>query len=412
MNSVLTHNLTVIKRQPDQSNEVPLPLQASYTHKQSIIDALYLHIPFCFHKCHYCDFYSLVEREGQDRQAVFTQRLCDELHTRSTQCTLTPRTLFVGGGTPTLLRPDLWTKILQTLQQLDITPRLAEFTVEANPETVTDELASVLAQGGVRRVSIGAQSFQPALLKALERWHDPANVAIAAKRMRAAGVKEINLDLIFAIPGQTMATLQADLDAAMALEPDHLSYYGLTYEPQTALTQRLKMGQVIPAAEELEKEMYEYLLKRLDEEGFEHYEVSNWGRRSDAGPRVCQHNMAYWQNLNWLGVGPGAGSHVDGHRWKNLPHLAKYLSNTPEPPRVDIEPPDSERQLGEALMLGLRLRQGVTRAWYESAVPLKDPRRNVIFDMLNLNMMEQTDTHLRLTQRGLLVADYIVSRLL
>lgn len=402
----------MLSKQPEQSNDVPLPLQASYTHKPSFIDALYLHIPFCFHKCHYCDFYSLVERENHDRQDVFTQRLCDELITRAAEVALKPRTLFVGGGTPTLLRPNLWAKILETLASLDITPRLEEFTVEANPETVTDELAHVLAKGGVRRTSIGAQSFQPQLLKALERWHDPANVGLAAKRLRAAGVQEINLDLIFAIPGQTMATLKADLDEAMALGPDHLSYYGLTYEPQTALTQRLKMGQVTPAPEELEKEMYEYLLKRLDEEGFEHYEVSNWARRSEKGPRVCQHNMAYWQNKNWLGVGPGAGSHVDGYRWKNLPHLAKYLSNTPQPPMIDIEPPDVERQLGEALMLGLRLRQGVGLDWYNNAVKANDGRRIVIGEMIGLGMMEQTATHLRLTQRGLLVADYIVGKLL
>jgi len=412
MNDALSHKLTLLPLQPKQSSDNPAPLQAPEFPEFQNIDALYLHVPFCFHKCHYCDFYSLVEPENRDRQEAFTHRLIRELNHRSKQLHIKPETLFVGGGTPTLLREPYWQQILETLDALAITPGLREFTVEANPETVTPELARTLVAGGVGRVSMGAQSFQPELLKALERWHDPASVPRAVDILRSAGVKQINIDLIFAIPGQTMAMLEADINAALALQPDHLSCYGLTYEPQTALTQRLKMGQVTPADESLEKQMYEYLLDRLDAEGFEHYEVSNWARRSPDGPRVCHHNMAYWFNRNWLGCGPGAGSHVAGYRWKNLPNLGKYLANEPEPPVQDVEGPDEDRQLGEALMLGLRLRQGVTLDWYQSAVAPKDSRRQVIEDMLHYGMMEQTTTHLRLTRQGLLVADYIIGKLL
>lgn len=334
-----------------------------------------------------------------------------ELRHRAAQVELRPRTIFVGGGTPTLMRAELWERLLGEMRRSGVLDRVEEFTVEANPETVTPELMNVLVAGGVNRVSIGAQSFQPPLLKMLERWHEPANVGRAVETVRAAGIENVNLDLIFAVPGQTMETLRADLDAALALRPDHLSYYGLTYEPNTAMTQRLKMHQFEPADEDTERAMYEAVLDRLDTAGFEQYEVSNWAKRG-AVDRRCQHNLAYWTNRNWLGIGPAAASHIDGRRWKNRPHLGRYLDSEGGPPIVDFEHLPEERRVGEELMLRLRLREGVPRPWLEQHLPRGDQRWRTINELTRIGMMEDRGDRLVLTRRGLFVADAVIGKLL
>ncbi|MCE9590897.1 MAG: radical SAM family heme chaperone HemW [Planctomycetes bacterium] len=373
------------------------------------IHALYLHIPFCFHKCHYCDFYSIVDDSASgDRQEVFTDRLIAELRHRAGQVELQPVTIFVGGGTPTLLRTALWSRLLETLWGVVDRRTVVEFTVEANPETVTPELMDVLVQGGVNRVSLGAQSFQPALLKTLERWHEPASVGRAVGVVRGAGIANINLDLIFAIPGETTALLNTDLDALLAMSPDHVSCYGLTYEPNTAMTQRLKMRQFEPIAEEVERDMYAVVMDRLAAAGFEQYEVSNFARKN----RRCQHNLAYWTNRNWIGVGPGAASHIDGHRWKNQPHLGRYLAMAPEPPIVDEEHLPEARRTGEELMLRLRLRDGVERAWLTARLPESDPRAARLRELTEMGMLEWSGDRLRLTRAGIFVADSVIAELL
>ena len=370
------------------------------------IDALYLHVPFCFHKCHYCDFYSIVE--PGDRHGSFVQALTLELEAAARQYRLTPRTIFVGGGTPTLLSGDLWQRLLVAMQRTGVLARVEEFTVEANPETVTADLMRVLVAGGVNRVSMGAQSFQPALLKALERWHDPASVPRAVETVRTAGIDNVNLDLIFAIPGQTPEQLDADLDAALALEPTHLSYYGLTYEPNTALTQKLRLGRIRPIEEDAEAQMYDQILKRLAAAGFEHYEVSNWARPD----RRCGHNLAYWLNKNWLGVGPSASSHLEGRRWKNQPHLGRYIAQSPQPPVVDEECLPQPQRLGEQLMLRLRLRDGVSEAWLSQHMPPDDPRWTTFAELRQQGFLEHVDDAIRLTRRGLFVADAVIAKLL
>ena len=381
------------------------------------VDGLYVHIPFCFHKCHYCDFYSIADPSGlkpddrlatANRHADFVARLIGELKHRSVQMRLRPRTIFAGGGTPTLLSPDLWRLFLAALHRIMDFRAVQEFTVEANPETVTPTLLEVLAAGGVNRLSIGAQSFDPQLLKTLERWHDPANVGSAIKMARAAGIQNVNVDMIFAIPGQTLKKLDADLDAVLALGPDHLSCYGLTYEPHTALTSRLGMGKIVPLDEEFERQMYDRVMTRLDTAGFEQYEISNWARPN----RRCQHNLAYWHNQNWLAVGPSAASHIDGYRWKNKAHLGQYLSHWPEPPTTDHEhlsPPD---RVGEQLMLKLRLREGVKRKWLLDHLSDDDRRHGSIADMVQIGLLEWVDVRLRLTRRGLFVADSVIGKLL
>jgi oxygen-independent coproporphyrinogen-3 oxidase len=304
-----------------------------------------------------------------------------------------------------------------------------EFTIEANPETVDEELIDVLAGGGVNRLSIGAQSFDDRHLKMLQRLHEPAAVARSVELARAGGIGDINLDLIFGIPGQTLEEWEADLAAALALEPTHLSCYGLTYEPGTPLTARRDAGSIQPADEDLEAAMYEAAIDRLAAAGFEHYEISNWAR---PGHR-CRHNLVYWTNGQWWPLGPGASGHAGGHesgqegahsggrggaggwRWRNVPDLAAYLASGPLPPICDVECLDADGRAGEQLMLGLRLVEGIELTRLDSLLAdgMRGPQRAAaIGSHIASGLLQRRDDHLRLTQRGLLLADTVLCDLI
>jgi oxygen-independent coproporphyrinogen III oxidase len=394
------------------------PLQALQTPPRS----LYIHIPFCFHKCHYCDFYSFVD--SRDRQEAFTNTLIRELDTlaehtsRAADRSRPPLdTLFVGGGTPTLLRTPLWQRLLDALhQRFTITPD-AEWTVECNPETATPELMETLAAGGVNRLSIGAQTFNPRHLKTLERWHDPASVPKALQIAREANINRLSLDLIFAIPGQTMDEWLADLRAAIDLGSGHISAYALTYEPNTAMTKRLERGDFDPADEDLEADMYEATVEALAASGFARYEVSNFAR-NDADGCPCAHNLAYWRNHQWLAAGPSASGHLAGWRWKNIPNLTRWMHgvhSTGASPAIDLEPPDPRRALAERIMTGLRLTEGLEVAELQAtatpldAWPALERRAQLWTDR---GLLTRTPTHWRLTNQGWLQADGIASDLM
>jgi oxygen-independent coproporphyrinogen-3 oxidase len=399
------------------------------------VAGLYLHVPFCFHKCHYCDFYSIVD--DHDRQAAFADRMVQELHASAPLLRGPIQTIFVGGGTPTLLRAELWRKILAALHAAVDLSGLEEFTIEANPETVTPGLLEVLVAGGVNRMSIGAQSFNPVHLKTLERWHDPANVGKALAMARAAGIGNVNLDLIFAVPGQTLAEWRDDMGQALALGPDHLSCYSLMFESNTPLTQKLKMGLVEKCDEDLEAEMFRATIDTITAAGFEHYEVSNFAkletRNSELGSEApptaslpslassaslalknpsfrCRHNLLYWLNENWHAIGPSASGHLDGVRWKNTPHLGKYLATTGGAPIQDVEKLNADASIGEQLMLRLRLLEGAPTAWLDSKL---NERRRAAFDkMVADGLLEPAGERVRLTPRGLMIADSVFTELL
>lgn len=321
--------------------------------------SVYIHVPFCQHKCHYCDFYSIVDT--RDRQASFTRRLCRELAAIAPRAARPLRTIFVGGGTPSLLGLELWREVLACLHDnFDLTlvrTGKGEFTVECNPESASAELLRVLHAGGVNRVSIGAQSFDPRHLQTLERWHDPANVPRAVTLARDAGIGRVSIDLIHAVPGQSIDDLDHDLDRALALGLSHLSNYSLTYEPRTAMTARLQRGEFERADEDLEADMFVRVLARMRGAGLERYEVSNFAVPGEE----CRHNLAYWRQENWLAAGPSASGHLAGWRWKNTPRLDDYLAFDDDgyAPAVDIEPPDPRRALRERLWTGLRMSGGV-----------------------------------------------------
>ncbi len=325
--------------------------------------SLYIHVPFCFHKCHYCDFYSFVD--SRDQQDAYADALCDELrvlaqHAERERAGL--ETVFVGGGTPTLLRADLWRKVLETLAaEFDLGDPSLEFTVECNPETASAELFDVLVSGGVNRISIGAQSFDERHLKTLERWHDPASVEQALRLAEGAGIARRSIDLIFAIPGQTPDDWEADLRRAIAFGQliDHISCYALTYEPGTAMTARRDRGEFAPGDEDAEADMYLATVAALNAAGFQRYEVSNFARPG----AECRHNLAYWRQDQWLAAGPSASAHIAGARWKNVPRLGDWMAGVRKsggyPPLVDYEGPEPGRALAERIMTGLRVREGL-----------------------------------------------------
>jgi len=327
--------------------------------QRSKVASLYVHIPFCFHKCHYCDFYSIVDR--QDRQQAFVSRMIDELRAQS-RATGRPsiNTIFIGGGTPTLLAPDLLRKLLAAISTAFDLNSSTEWTIESNPETLTDEICEVLADSGVNRISMGAQTFNKTHLKALERHHDPESVGRSIHRAKAFGFDRLSLDLIYAIPGQTLEQWADDLSRAFALPIDHLSAYALTYEPNTAMTARLKKGEFDAAPDELEVEMYNHTLNQIRAHGLERYEVSNHAKPGSE----CQHNLAYWQGKNWLAVGPSASGHLDGIRWKNTPRLEEYLSSSEDgfAPICEHETPDQQRMLMDWMMMGIRVSRGLSQS--------------------------------------------------
>ncbi len=369
----------------------------------------YIHVPFCAHKCHYCDFYSFVDTES--RQGAFVERLEAEMRAVADRFIREPlETVFFGGGTPTLLEPPLLERMLKSMRSMLPMAPDAEVTVEANPETVTDEVAGILASAGVRRVSMGCQSFEPRLLHALERKHRPERVPEAIAMLRAAGVPQVNLDLIFGIPGSSSDDWMRDLDAALALAPDHVSAYGLVYEPNTPLHARMRRGDVTPVEEDLEARMYEHALDTLAAAGFERYEISNWSRAGMA----CRHNLIYWTGGDWWAFGPSGSAHGAGVRWKNVPRLGDWLATGPFAPVQDVERVDADGRVGERFMLELRLAQGIAEDEVSRMlqVGMRGPSRaRAIERHESGGLLERCGGRLRLSRRGLLLANTVVADL-
>lgn len=380
--------------------------------------SLYIHTPFCVHKCHYCDFYSLVDT--RDRQGAFTERLVRELAALAPLAGGVPLgTIFVGGGTPTLLAAEHWRTLLEALRRhYDLSQILAgrgEFTVECNPETASPELFDLLRSGGVDRLSLGAQSFDPRHLRTLERRHEPGSVARALAWAAGAGIARRSIDLIYAIPGQSIDDLHADLDRALSLPIDHLSAYTLTYEPNTAMTARLSRGEFEPASEETEAAMFELVGLRAQAAGLERYEISNFARPGSAS----RHNLAYWRQEDWIAAGPSASGHVGGHRYKVTPRLDDYLAGDDEgfAPIIEHEPPDERRLLTEVIMTGLRLAEGLDerglRHRAESIGGATWPRLEAAAQRAErAGHMQRVEGRWSLTPVGLLLGDAIAADLM
>jgi oxygen-independent coproporphyrinogen-3 oxidase len=300
---------------------------------------LYVHLPFCAHRCGYCDFVTAVGK--QDEHAPYVEALLLELALERDLLADDVQTVFVGGGTPTFTEPTALARLLAAL------PTAAEVTVEANPETVTPELAALLRRHGVNRISLGAQSFQPHLLEVLERRASPADVRAAVPTLRAAGFDNLSLDLIYGIPGQTREDLTRDLDAALALEPEHLSCYELEAKPGTRFTHA--HGDELERQAEALEGYFEAVVETLTGAGYRWYETANFCRGASGRDLRAQHNLGYWRGRDYLGIGVGAVSTVGGLRWKNAPSVRRYTAALAraERPARELEPLAAEVQASE-----------------------------------------------------------------
>ncbi|MCH8805556.1 MAG: radical SAM family heme chaperone HemW [Planctomycetes bacterium] len=371
------------------------------------IRSLYVHVPFCHTLCGYCDFYSQVI----DRRSVapLVDALLLELQQLAAEHEIAIETLFVGGGTPTTLPPEELSRLLRALESLPRGEDTLEFTVEANPATVNSEIAGVLARHAVNRVSIGAQSFDPSELRVLERIHAPKQVVDTVAACRAAGIERINVDLIFGVPGQSLAAWESNLERVLELRTEHLSCYGLTYERGTPLFRQLQQGLVRRVDAEVEAEMYETTIDRLGAAGFGHYEISNFARPG----RECRHNLRYWHNQTYAGIGPAAAGFVRGLRYKNVPDTAEYVRaiQAGRSPRIEHERLTLDRTARETAMLELRLIEGIDRRCFAERFG-HDPMdlfRDAVAKHVELELLAVDEHALRLTRAGLLLADSVIA---
>jgi oxygen-independent coproporphyrinogen-3 oxidase len=323
-----------------------------------------------------------------------------------------PETVFFGGGTPSLLPLGEMRRLLLGLRERFDLSGVTEWTVEANPATVSLEYCQMLRVAGVNRLSFGAQSFNLTELKLLERHHDPDDVPRSVAIAKQAGFERMNVDLIYAIPGQDLASWAASLEAAIALETPHVSAYGLTYEPNTAITVRKRLGHFTPAEDSLELEMMRHARRRLADAGLDAYEISNFARPGEA----CRHNVLYWTGGNYIGLGPSAASHVEGWRWKNRPHLGEWERAVEggQLPAAELEKLSDEQRQGEWVMLRLRLSDGV--AFDDYASRWGRDAREVYADELSrlakLGLLDVSARRFGLSDGGLAVADAIASEFL
>jgi oxygen-independent coproporphyrinogen-3 oxidase len=326
---------------------------------------LYVHLPFCAHRCGYCDFVTLVGRAGEHGRYV--DALLAELERERGRLAPRLETIFLGGGTPTFTSASELARLLAALPAAD------EVTVEANPETVTSELALLLREHGVTRVSVGAQSFRPHLLAVLERRATPAAVRAAVYALRDVGFDNISLDLLYGIPGQSAADLERDLSDALALEPEHLSCYELEAKPGTRFTHTY--GNELARQAEAMEDYFERVVDRLTGAGYRWYETANFcvdPEHAEGRDLRARHNLAYWRGRDYLGIGIGAVSTVQGRRWRTTPRLGAYfaaLGHGEAPPR-ELEPLLPSVRLRERVLLGLRLDEALPLHGLEGAVDL------------------------------------------
>ena len=363
---------------------------------------LYVHLPFCAHRCGYCDFVTVVGRHGQQR--AYVDALLAELELERNVLARDLETVFLGGGTPTFTEAADLRRLLAAL------PPAREVTVEANPETVTADLAAMLRAGCVTRVSLGVQSFQRRLLATLERLASPEAVRRAFYHLRDAGFDNISLDLIYGIPGQSTADLGRDLDEAIALGPEHLSCYELEAKPGTRFTHA--HGDELARQAEAMEGYFEQVVERLTGAGYRWYETANFcraPRQADGRDLRARHNLAYWLGRDYLGLGIGAVSTVGGTRRRTTPRLGAYLqalARREAPPRETEALGDDVRRR-ERLLLGLRLDEPLPLEGLETAID------SVALERLErLGLAERSRGGLTLTRRGRFVGGGVTAELL
>jgi putative oxygen-independent coproporphyrinogen III oxidase len=375
---------------------------------------IYLHVPFCRTRCGYCDFNTYTPRElrhGSDdlsetADAYLTAALAEIDLAGRVLGSYAPRvsTVFVGGGTPTLLPASGLVGLLDRIREVFGLTADAEVTTEANPESVGPESLAALRAGGFTRISFGMQSAVAHVLTTLDRVHSPGRPITAVAEARSAGFEQVSLDLIYGTPGESLADWRNSLDVALGAEPDHVSAYALVVEEGTSMAGRVRRGELpLPDDDDLADK---YLLAEelLTAAGFSAYEVSNWAARSDA---ACRHNLGYWRGDHWWGIGPGAHSHVGGTRWWNVKHPAAYASRLAggESPAHAREILTADDRRLEQVLLEIRLAEGMPLD------RLSSRGRGRLDDLAARSLVVVSDDRLRLTLTGRLLADAIVREL-
>ncbi len=371
--------------------------------------SVYVHIPFCAKRCAYCDFNTYAWRGAIVRDTLEAIRLSIE---RTEEADVVVPTIFFGGGTPSFPAPELIVRILETIRErFQVLPD-AEISIEVNPGSADRARYALFRQAGFNRLSMGVQSFDDRLLVALGRVHTANEAFRSYDAARQAGFGNINLDLMFALPDHSLRQWQHTLRTAVSLQPEHISCYALTVEPNTPFFRLNQRGLLNLPDEDTDLKMYLYTIRALTRAGYEHYEISNFARR---GHR-CQHNMVYWRNEQYLGFGPGAVSYRRGVRWKAIRNPRRFVQavHSGAPLVQEEERLDATASLGETLMLMLRLRDGVDVKAVEQRYGVNLPQRyaHQLNRLRRLRLLEVTRDRWRITTKGLPVANSVCAEFL
>lgn len=370
---------------------------------------LYVHLPFCRQKCFYCDFPSYAGQEG--RMAVYVEALLGELAREGAPLRAAwgpPRTVYLGGGTPTALPPALMERLLAGLREfLVAAPDALEFTCECNPGTVDAAYLSLLRAGGVNRLSLGVQTFDDALLRRIGRIHTAAQARAAVRQARAAGFRNLSLDLMYGLPGQTLAGLEMSVQQALALAPQHISIYGLQVEEGTAFARAQAAGRLALPSDEESEAMYDYMTTALPVAGYARYEISNFARPGFES----RHNLGYWQDVPYLGVGAAAHSYLDGQRYENPRGIEEYLAALRESGRArrEEEPLTRATSMEEFAFLALRTARGIDRARFAArfGCELASVYADAIARMRARGFLEEDAQGVRLTPLGMKYGNWV-----
>ncbi len=367
---------------------------------------LYIHVPFCATRCGYCDFNTYTPGElgsPRDLTGPYLDALERELELAAAKVNRPADTIFVGGGTPSLLGGEGLTRVLNAARNTFGISDGAEVTTESNPESTSPEFFAQIKDAGFTRVSLGMQSAASHVLQVLERAHTPGRPFAAAKEAKAAGFEHVNLDMIYATPSETDDDVRRTLDLALETGVDHISAYSLIVEDGTRMARKVKKGELPMPDQDTMARRYDIIADTLDNAGFGWYEVSNWAKEGGE----CRHNMIYWRDEDWWGAGPGAHSHLGDQRFYNVKLPGRYINMVGEDelPIADTETlTDSEHHM-EKIMLGLRLREGIDRTL------LSDKAQPMIDGFIDRGLLAD-DTSLHVTRSGRLLADGIITDLL
>lgn len=368
---------------------------------------LYLHLPFCISKCPYCDFNSYQLKED-NQISSYISALYQEITTYSKKLKKSNiKTIYLGGGTPTILSGVQIYDILEFCKSKFTIDKDAEITIEANPGTLDGEKIKLLIESGINRLSLGAQSFNNLFLKKLGRIHNTQDIIDSYYLAREKGFSNINIDIMFALPEQTTEDLQITLKKAISLKPDHLSLYNLTIKPGTEYYKKYKKGKLKLPTEDEEFDMYNWAIKFLEESGFEHYEIANFARPY----KRSMHNLIYWQNKPYLGIGAGAYSFIKGYRYMNYESPARYVKEmmSGKLPVDNGEKLSLRKRMIETIILGLRTKDGVGYKKFKTrfGVNLNDIFFKQVNKLVNLALLEKGDCKIKLTKKGIFLANTV-----